>query len=376
MLVAGALRAVWLAPAQSLAVMLLTVACSSAKQPDVPRAAGLPDDVVERAALPMYALEQGNVVHFPDAVALAAAADAVCIGESHDNPHHHFAQLELVRALVEQAATKGRPTAVGFEMFRQPATAALKSYVQHGDAQRLHLESNFDEQWGGGFEFYRPILEAARDGGSQLLALNARRELTKSIARHGLDELPDELRGKLPELDLTNAEHRAFFGAAMGMPFAPASAFPVPHPPPVGHPEIHPEAETPPPFASPHPERAPDRPSRDATTNASTTAHGEQAAHGGLNVENLYAAQVIWDETMAQTTAQWLKRNNGGLVVIIAGSGHCHRSAIPDRIRRRGPFEALAGRAALASELGRAEAPRDDQFDLLLVLDDDTQLED
>ena len=52
--------------------------------------------------------------------------------------------------------------------------------------------------------------------------------------------------------------------------------------------------------------------------------------------ERFYAAQVIWDETMAEGAAAWLD-DARQQVMVIAGNGHCHQSAIPSRVARRKP---------------------------------------
>jgi uncharacterized iron-regulated protein len=52
--------------------------------------------------------------------------------------------------------------------------------------------------------------------------------------------------------------------------------------------------------------------------------------------DDLYAAQVVWDESMAEASATWLsERHPARQLVIMAGNMHCHDSAIPARIRRR-----------------------------------------
>ena len=74
---------------------------------------------------------------------------------------------------------------------------------------------------------------------------------------------------------------------------------------------------------------------------------------------------------MADTASRWLmQRLQSGKparLVVLAGSGHCHRSAIPRRIQRRTGLEVLSVRPLSPGDLGRSEAPRDDEFDLLLI---------
>jgi len=59
----------------------------------------------------------------------------------------------------------------------------------------------------------------------------------------------------------------------------------------------------------------------------------------GPQGDNMYSAQVLWDEGMADTAIKWLERNPGDsttVFVVIAGSGHVmYGQGINYRIRRR-----------------------------------------
>jgi uncharacterized iron-regulated protein len=310
----------------AIGCLLLTSCASSPPPAQSAEPEGVPEDIVERSSLPLDALEHGEPLTLDEAVAMTLQASGVCVGESHDNPHHHFAQYELTSELAKHL--EGRAFAIGFEMFQRPFQPALDRYERSGDVQALLAESEFDERWGYAFAYYAPLLRTARQTGAELLALNAPRELTKAVARGGLAELPPSFAQQLPELNLEDAEHRAFFERAMGMKFTPA---PGPAVGPAGH------------------------------------QHGD---HSGMSLENLYAAQLVWDETMADTGARWLDAHPGGFLVVIAGAGHCHESAIPRRIEGRGAFDIVAARAALHSELGRDQVVPDSAFELLLVLED------
>jgi uncharacterized iron-regulated protein len=168
--------------------------------------------------------------------------------------------------------------AVGFEMVQLPFQDALDDWSEgKTDDEALLEDTQWDTRWGYDFNLYRPILELARRDGAALLALNARRELTQKIARQGLRGLTDDERSELPELDFTSKEHASFFRSAM-------SKHPTPH----------------------------------------------------AGQRRMYAAQLTWDETMAAVSARWLrKRMPARQIIVIAGSGHCHHSAIPMRIKRR-----------------------------------------
>ena len=60
-------------------------------------------------------------------------------------------------------------------------------------------------------------------------------------------------------------------------------------------------------------------------------------------LERYYAAQVIWDEAMAELSADWLsQRAPVRKLVVFAGKAHCAYSAIPARAERRGDFVAVS----------------------------------
>ena len=65
------------------------------------------------------------------------------------------------------------------------------------------------------------------------------------------------------------------------------------------------------------------------------------------SAEQIYTVQVIWDETMADTSAKWLSAHAGGHLVILAGNGHCHDSAIVGRLKRRGVTDAVSVRVVV-----------------------------
>jgi uncharacterized iron-regulated protein len=284
----------------------------AAQEPHAP----LPADIVAQSALPLYALrsEHGEEkLTEPELWEQLALARVVCFGEQHDNPAHHFAQRRALEEIASRSAAEHRLFAVGFEMFQRPYQAALSGFVGGSlpEAQFL-AESEYKERWGFDFALYRPLLEAARDASLQALALNAPKELTRKVGRTGLESLDAGEKQQLPELDLANADHKAFFDAAM----------------------------------SEHPMGA-----------------------GGPKIENMYAAQVIWDETMAETASSWLAHaGESSRLMVFAGAGHCHKTAIPARITRRLQTPVLSLSAVLASQLPSFKDRG--RYDWLIVLED------
>src|SRR5687768_4324566 len=74
---------------------------------------------IEAAALPYEVLERGGkqfeeTAFWPRLV----RARAVCVGEEHPNPHHHWVQLHIVRELVKRIGKD--KLALGLEMVQRP----------------------------------------------------------------------------------------------------------------------------------------------------------------------------------------------------------------------------------------------------------------
>ncbi|MCC6897659.1 MAG: ChaN family lipoprotein [Polyangiaceae bacterium] len=246
-------------------------------------------DVVESAAGAFVGqrVDGGELLSAEGLFDELSRADLICVGEEHGHARSHFAQWAVLGALVERSAMSGRSLALGLEMLPRSEQRALDRYLgfelEEDDFMR---EARWSWQWGWDFAFYRPQLELARHKGVPVLALNASRELTRSVARLGIEGLAREQQKQLPELDLADADHRAWFDGTMK-----------------GHP------------------------------------HGK--------ADQLYAAQVVWDETMAESATRWLGgKLPGRQLVVLAGTGHCRGDAIPKRVRRRAPARVVSVRVA------------------------------
>lgn len=210
-----------------------------------------------------------------------AKSRVIYIGEKHDAPAHHQVQLEI----LERAARLGT-VAVGLEMIQRPFQPALDVFMRDRDEAALTAGVEWESRWGYDFRLYRPIFRWAVERGIPLVALNARKELTRAVARKGLEGIPAELRSELPKLDLSHPAHRTRIGMVFAEHVAP---------------------------------------------------------HGGLELDDFYAAQVVWDETMAETVARALgARSSPQRMVVLAGAGHVrYGEGIPQRAARRGARPAL-----------------------------------
>ena len=211
------------------------------------------------------------------------AARAIYVGEQHDDPHHHLVELRVLAEIYY----RDHDVALGLEMVQRAFQPALDRYGRGEiDDAELQKEIQWHARWGFDWQLYAPIFDFARAHQIPIVALNARGELTHRIAKVGLAGLTADEQKELPELDLGNVRHKAMVKAEMG------------------------------------------------------------EGHGGTgdpaSFDRLYAAQVTWDETMAETVARRLAAAGAPhRMVVFAGYGHVREGlGIPQRAARRGvtPF--------------------------------------
>ena len=222
-------------------------------------------------------LKKGKVLHFEHFIKEIASQEIIFVGEVHDNPEHHLIQIQIIQALIDQYG----PVTVAMEIFQKPQQPSLDQYLK-GDLTEGDFLSkvNWRGEWGIDYHLYRPILLMAKRNRSKVLAINAPRDIVKKVARHGLKSL-DSIERKLlaKEIDLSNKAHRDYVHRVY-------------------------------------------------------THH----AHKDLKrFDYFYEAQCVWEDSMAQNLAEYLKRNGGKLIVII-GNGHIvNRFGVPERTIRRLP---------------------------------------
>jgi uncharacterized iron-regulated protein len=321
-----------------------------------------PPGGIEAAALPYQVIDARTrkSIDEPAFWTRLAAARAVCVGEEHPNPHHHWLQLHVVRELAKRLP-RGTHIALALEMFQRPFQGVLDDYAARRiDAATLRSRSGYQERWGYDYNFYGPTIDVAVGAGAQLLAANAAKELTKKIVRHGLESLTPDEKAQVPELKLDDAAHRSWFDALMED---------------MGGSTAHSQARTGQPEKSDKPE--PDKPDQAGKGDADEKSGNKASPHGkadGAAVEmpsadRVYTVQVMWDETMAETSAKWLAANPGGHLILLAGNGHCHDSAIVNRIKRRGVADAVSIRGVIDDgEGGVSEALARPMNDYIVVL--------
>lgn len=208
-------------------------------------------------------------------------AQVIYLGETHDSQADHQAQLEIIRALHR----KNPNMAIAMEMFQRPYQEAIDRYLQ-GEITETELiaETEYESRWGFPWEYYAEIVRFAKENQLPILALNTPTEITRKVAREGLEGLTEEEQAYIPpfaEIKTDNLDYQQMVREVF---------------------ELH-----------------------------------QAAAHGSsLKFENFFLAQVLWDETMAETITEFVKENPLTQVVVLAGQGHIvYGYGIPSRVERR-----------------------------------------
>ncbi len=239
---------------------------------------------------------------FEALAARLAQKRVVMIGEVHDRYDHHLNQLELICRLHRRHPD----LAIGLEFFQQPFQDPLDAYLErHIDTREMLVKTEYYNRWQFDYRLYAPILEFAREQGIPVVALNAPQEISSKVAREGISALSDAERAQLPaQLDHNNLPgYRQRLRAVF---------------------EQHPEIQH-------------------------------------MSFDKFVEAQLLWDETMAERAARYLKAHPQRFLVVLAGDGHVIRSGIPARFARISGVEPVTVLQGQSKEI----APEDGDYLLL-----------
>lgn len=210
----------------------------------------------------------------PDLLDRVRAADAVFVGESHENADHHAAQLSVIKGLHQT----GDRIAIGLEMFSTDSQAALDDWSagRIGEAEFVPI---FARNWAGGsWSSYRGIFLYARGLRIPMVALNLDRRIVNQVARHGFQSL-----GEVPGTGVRNVRcdaserYQGFLREII-------------------------------------------------------RRHG-QARDQAMRYKRFCEAQVLWDAAMAWNLVDFLGKNPDRTVVVLAGLFHSWKHGIPERVR-------------------------------------------
>ena len=211
--------------------------------------------------------------------------DVIYLGENHDLAAHHAAQLKIITRLNQNTAKTDTQLVLGWEMFQRPFQPILDRYLAGKISEaELRTQAEYDRRWGFDWEFYAPILRYARQKQIPLIALNTPEEITHKVATTGIDSLEGNDWRYLPpltEIDLDNREYRQKMA------------------------DIY-------------------------------QAHVAAGQGNSSDRDNFFAAQVLWDETMAEAIAKYYQSDSNSQIVVLVGKAHVMDDyAIPERVARR-----------------------------------------
>lgn len=198
----------------------------------------------------------------------------VLLGEQHGNIHHQQWQLKVLQGL----RAGGKKVSLGMEFFYYPDQIQVDMYREGGlkEVDFLTLIG-----WGSiPFEFYKPqVLFPRVSLGEQTRALNAPSFITRKVGQSGLSSLLPEERNFLPpNFNLGRNSYKKRFGEQ------------IPH-------QIDPE-----------------------------------------KLDRYFAAQSIWDDTMAWKALEFLQSRPDQILVVIVGEFHVqYGGGLPDRLHQRAP---------------------------------------
>lgn len=219
------------------------------------------------AAEPAMLLDtaSGRSVTVETAAKTLSAYDVVIFGEFHDSAPVHVAEQDLFRELAKE---NGEREVLSMEMFERDTQSVLDAYLSGTVSEEDFLARS--RPWPNYETDYRPLVELAKTEGLPVIAANVPRPLAAILAKSGsLDAIPSDQRQWLPEKTYApEGPYRERFYEAMKT--VAAAGMPV------------------------HPEK----------------------------IEDMYRAQCLKDDAMAESIAHFLDQHPGRSVFHIQGEFH------------------------------------------------------
>jgi len=223
-----------------------------------------------------YSANIGELVELDQIADTLASARVLYVGEVHDRFDHHLNQLEIIKAMRDRY----QDVSIGVEFFQRPFQEHLDAYVRGEiDEREMLKRTEYFSHWSLDYRQYRPILRYAREQGIPLVALDVATELRTKAGRQGLDSFTDEEKARIPvDMDRDNDRYRQYIRQAFE--------------------QMHQMPEE--------------------------------------RFEHFLQAQILREETMAESIARYLQDHPQHRMVALAGFGHfIYGIGVPDRVQRR-----------------------------------------
>jgi len=208
-----------------------------------------------------YDTRTGEVLDEPALLDRLARGQVVLMGEEHTSMQQKLFHERVLRGLVERAPNM----VLGMEFFLRSDRDALARWsAGELDDDGLLREVGWYDRGSYHWEYYAPVMHAARELGVPVVGLNVDRDIVRAVNRGGLAGLSDAQREAVGPVDVGgSADHRyligRYFGETIGL--LPPEWF-----------------------------------------------------------ENMYSAQCVWDVAMARSILADLPPD--GAMMVIVGAGH------------------------------------------------------
>lgn len=269
----------------------------------------------------------GRAISFAEIARRAAHADVILFGEEHSDAVCNQIEAQLLYALVEQR----RPVALALEFFEADTQAALDAYM----LGRLD-EAAFREQTRQNRAYvlsHRPLIELCRLAHVPVIAANAPRRLVTGFRKSGLSY--QEYRAGLDPSDRrwlpTTNEHvggsyEVRFGDLMAQHEGPT---------PTTQSTTRPSPTT-------DPAEMPDATADADTATATSRPAPDPGAPTQSAARTFYWAQLLWDQALAESLANFRERYPSHRIMLLVGSFHvAYTGGTVTKFLRRRPHDRL-----------------------------------
>lgn len=224
-------------------------------------------------------LSSREIIDFSILMERLKNTQVVYVAESHTSKEQHLLQLVILETLYKN----NKKVALGMEFLHRPVQSYVDNYIADKLSEK-ELLPYIKEGFGDWYNLYRSLLQFAAKNDVKTVALNTSKEVREKFINSGWDSLSDEQKKYIAkDIDTSDKTHREYvlsqFGGMM----------------------------------------------------RSGVMKQEQ-------MDRFYLGQCIWDETMAESIANYLKKANDPAVqmVIVAGRAHVeYKFNIPNRAYKR-----------------------------------------
>ena len=303
----------------------------------------------------------GHPLRFKDLIQRCRRADVILFGEQHGDVVCNQLEAQLLHALLNA----GRPMMLAMEFFETDTQATLEAYLAGRLDEPDFLE--LSKRPSSYLKTHRPLIELCRAARVPVTAANAPRRLVSAYRKSGLTydeyrtDLDPEERQWLPAAnEYLAGDYRDRFAEIMQGHTAGMTPASQPGTQPASQPasEPSPQMTEPPtsqPVSRPAAEVSADQPvsmpprmpaQMPSTMPAETPSTMPASVPSGMPVlpswQNLYKAQLLWDQAMADSIADFRDRFPRRRVMLVVGGFHvANNGGTAQKLRQRRPDDKL-----------------------------------